>query len=132
MLTKERQQVNQVLENLSRDIKAMAAELASQKELVAKLQAPKQFKFKSFEADTANEIQAFLSSRGVVVGCDSIGKVHYGLTPIYFEAINCDLEAVKKQLEAIQLSLGLSELPTAEIEKGKIKMTVQLSEDRKR
>ena len=130
VLAKERQQVNQVLENLSRDIKAMAADLAAQKELVVKLQAPKQFKFKSFEADVANEIQAFLSSRGVVVGCDSIGKVHYGLTPIYFEAINCDLEAVKKQLEALQLSLGLSELPTAEIEKGKIKLTVQLSEDR--
>ena len=130
VLAKERQQVNQVLENLSRDVKAMAADLAAQKELVVKLQAPKQFKFKSFEADVANQIQAFLSSRGVVVGCDSIGKVHYGLTPIYFEAINCDMDAVRKQLEALQLDLGLSELPTAEIEKGKIKLTVQLSEDR--
>ena len=46
VLAKERQQVNQVLENLSRDIKAMAADLAAQKELVVKLQAPKQFKFK--------------------------------------------------------------------------------------
>lgn len=130
VLAKERQQVNSVLENLGRDIKTMAAELASHKELVAKLQAPKQFKFKSFEADTANQIQAFLSSRGVVVGCDSIGKIHYGLTPIYFEPINCDLEAVKKQLEPLQLALGLSELPTAEIDNGKIKMVVQLSQDK--
>ena len=130
VLAKERTQVNQVLENLGRDIKSMASELAAHKELVAKLQAPKQFKFKSFEADVANQIQAFLSSRGVVVGCDSIGKVHYGLTPIYFEAINCDLETVKKELEAVQLVLGLVEKPTAEIENGKIKMTVQLSQDK--
>ena len=130
VLTKERQQVNQVLENLGRDIKAMASELAAHKELVAKLQAPKQFKFKSFEANTANQIQQFLQVRGVVMGCDSIGKIHYGLTPIYFEPINCDLDAVKKQLEAVQLELGLSELPTAEIDSGKIKMTVQLSQDK--
>lgn len=132
ILTKERQQVNQVLENLGRDIKVMAAELAAQKELVAKLQAPKQFKFKTFEADVANQIQQFLASRpdSLMVSCDSIGKIHYGLTPIYFEPINCDLEAVKQQLEAIQLELGLSEKPTAEIDSGKIKLVVQLSQDK--
>ena len=130
VLAKERQQVNKVLQNLERDIKSMAAELAAHKELVAKLQAPKQFRFKSLEADVANQIQQFLQARGVVLSCDSIGKIHYGLTPIYLEPINCDLNAVKKQLEALQLELGLSELPTAEIDSGKIKMTVQLSQDK--
>ena len=130
VLAKERQQVNGVLQNLEREIKAMAAELATHKELVAKLQAPKQFKFKSFEADVANQIQQFLSARGAVMSCDSIGKIHYGLTPLYFEPINCDLDAVKKQLEAVQLELGLVELPTAEIDSGKIKITVQLSQDK--
>ncbi len=130
VLAKERTQVNQVLENLSREIRVMASELAAHKELVAKLQGPKQFKFKSFEADVANQIQQFLQVRGVILGCDSIGKIHYGLTPIYFEAINCDLDAVKKELEAVQLALGLDGLPIAEIEAGKIKMTVQLSQDK--
>ena len=116
VLASERQKVNGVLQNLEREIKAMAAELAAHKELVAKLQAPKQFKFKSFEADVANQIQQFLSARGAVMGCDSIGKIHYGLTPLYFELfLNCDLDAVKKQLEAVQLELGLVELPTAEV-----------------
>ena len=130
VLAKERQQVNGVLQNLERDIKAMASELAAHKELVAQLQGPKQFRFKSLEADVANQIQQFLQARGVVLSCDSIGKIHYGLTPIYLEPINCDLNAVKKQLEALQLELGLSELPTAEIDSGKIKMTVQLSQDK--
>ena len=130
VLAKERQQVNAVLQNLERDIKAMAAELAAHKELVAKLQAPKQFKFKSFEADVANQIQQFLSSRGVVLSCESIGKIRYGLTPLFFEPINCDLDAVRKQLEAVQLELGLVELPTVEIDSGKIKITVQLSQDK--
>ena len=130
VLAKERQQVNGVLQNLERDIKSMAAELAAHKELVAKLQAPKQFKFKSFEADVANQIQHFLSSRGVVMSCDSIGKIRYGLTPLYFEPINCDLDAVRKQLEAVQLELGVDELPTVEIDSGKIKITVQLSQDK--
>ena len=129
VLAKERQQVNKVLQNLERDIKSMAAELAAHKELVAKLQAPKQFKFKSLEADVANQIQQFLQARGVVLSCESIGKIHYGLTPILFEPINCDLDAIKSQLEAVQLALGLIEKPTAEIDHGKIKMTVQLSQD---
>ena len=130
VLASERQDVNKVLERLSAEIEGMSAELASQKELVAKLQAPKQFKFKSYEAETGNQIQQFLSARGIVLSCDSIGKIHYGLTPIYFEAINCDAEQVRSQLEALQLHLSLVEKPSLEVEKGLLKITVQLSDDK--
>ena len=129
VLVGERNDVNKVLERLSDEIQILTSELASQKEMVAKLQAPKQFKFKSYEADTGNQIQQFLSARGVVLSCDSIGKVHYGLTPIFYEAINCDASEVKAQLEALQLHLGLMELPTVEVVEGKLKITVQLSAD---
>ncbi|NEP20282.1 MAG: hypothetical protein F6J97_25950, partial [Leptolyngbya sp. SIO4C1] len=76
-----------------------------------------------------NQIQAFLNARGVVLSCDRIAKVHYGRTPFYFEAINCDLKQVKEQLEPLQLHLGLSEAPTAEIEQGKVKLVAQLSQE---
>ena len=131
ILAKERHQVNQVLENLSRDIKVMASELAAQKELVAKLQAPKHLKMRTHEANVMNDVQTFLAiERGVTLSCDSIGKIHYGLTPMFFEPIGCDLKQVQEQLEALQLHLGLDEKPTAEIDSGKIKLTVQLSQDK--
>ncbi|ESA35097.1 hypothetical protein N836_13610 [Leptolyngbya sp. Heron Island J] len=130
VLADERGQVNGVLERLSREINAMAQELAAQKEMVAKLQAPKTFQFNTYEAQVANKIQAFLNGRGVVLSCQSIGTVHYGRTPIFYEAINCDLKTVTDQLEAVQLHLGLTDLPIAEIENGFIKITVQLSQDK--
>lgn len=131
VLAKERHQVNAVLENLNRDIQTMAAELAAHKELVAKLQAPKHLKMRTHEANVMNDIQTFLAiERGVTLSCDSIGKIHYGLTPMFFEPIGCDLKQVQEQLENLQLYLGLDEKPTAVIESGKIKLTVQLSQDK--
>ena len=130
VLADERGLVNGVLERLSREINAMAQDLAAQKEMVAKLQAPKTFQFNTYEAQVGNKIQAFLNGRGVILSCQSIGTVHYGRTPIFYEAINCDLKTVTDQLEAVQLHLGLTDLPIAEVENGFIKIIIQLSQDK--
>ncbi|MGB3300684.1 MAG: hypothetical protein WBA76_20665 [Phormidesmis sp.] len=129
VLAKERQQTNAVLEGLSRDIKVLTAELGTHKALVAKLQAPKQFKFKSLEADTGNSIQKLLADGGLHMSCDSIGRIHYGSTPIYFEPINCTASQVEKELERVQTALGLPELPTAKLIDGKIEIVVQLTKE---
>ena len=131
VLADERGQVNGVLERLSREINAMVKELATQKELVAKLQAPKDFPFRSLEADTGNAIRQFLHQRGIILSCDRIGKVHYGSTPIFFEPITCDgVKAIEPHLDALHLSLGLTEVPKVSIEQGKVKITVQLSQEK--
>ena len=109
----------------------MALELASQKELVAKLQAPKDFPFRSLEADTGNTIRQFLHKRGIILSCDRIGQVHYGSTPIYFEPITCDgLKQIEPHLDGLTLALGLGEVPKVQIDNGKIKITVQLSQEK--
>ena len=131
VLTDERGQVNGVLERLSREISAMAQDLAAQKELVAKLQAPKDFPFRSLEADTGNAIRQFLHQRGIILSCDRIGKVHYGSTPIYFEPITCEgVKSIEPHLDALHLALGLAEVPKVSIEQGKVKITVQLSQEK--
>ena len=131
VLIDERGQVNGVLERLSREINVMAKDLAAQKELVAKLQAPKDFPFRSLEADTGNAIRQFLHQRGIILSCDRIGKVHYGSTPIFFEPITCDgLKSIEPHLDALHLVLGLAEVPKVAIEQGKIKITVQLSQEK--
>lgn len=131
VLIDERGQVNGVLERLSRDINAMAQELAAQKELVAKLQAPKDFPIRSLEADTGNAIRQFLHQRGIILSCHSIGKVHYGSTPIYFEPITCEgVKSIEPHLDALHLSLGLPEIPKVALDQGKVKITVQLSQEK--
>ncbi|MEM1240365.1 MAG: DUF87 domain-containing protein [Cyanobacteria bacterium P01_H01_bin.26] len=131
VLTDERGQVNGVLERLSREISAMAQDLAAQKELVAKLQAPKDFPIRSLEADTGNAIRQFLHQRGIILSCHSIGKVHYGSTPIYFEPITCDgIKQIEPYLDALHLALGLAEVPKVMIDQGKVKITVQLSQEK--
>ena len=131
VLTDERGQVNGVLERLSREISVMATELAAQKELVAKLQAPKDFPLRSLEADTGNAIRQFLHQRGIILSCDRIGKVHYGSTPIYFEPITCEgAKSIEPHLDALHLTLGLAEVPKVAIEQGKVKITVQLSQEK--
>ena len=131
VLIDERGQVNGVLERLSRDINAMAQELAAQKELVAKLQAPKDFPIRSLEADTGNAIRQFLHQRGIILSCDRIGKVHYGSTPIYFEPITCDgIKSIEPHLDALHLALGLAEVPKVMLDQGKVKITVQLSQEK--
>ena len=130
VLSKERTQVNGVLQNLELNVKAMAAELAAQKKLVADLQAPKHLPMKTFEANVMNAVQTYLSTqKGVVLTCVDIGKVYYGLTPFIFEPIGCELKQVKDVLEALQLKMGWNEPPTAKMEDGKIIITAQLSAD---
>ncbi|NEP60624.1 MAG: hypothetical protein F6K31_27105, partial [Symploca sp. SIO2G7] len=131
VLADERGQVNGVLERLSREISAMAQDLAAQKELVAKLQAPKDFPIRSLEADTGNAIRQFLHQRGIILSCDRIGKVHYGSTPIYFEPITCDgIKSIEPHLDALHLALGLAEVPKVMLDQGKVKITVQLSQEK--
>ena len=109
----------------------MGQDLAAQKELVAKLQAPKDFPFRSLEADTGNTIRQFLHQRGIILSCDHIGKVHYGSTPIYFEPITCEgLKSIEPHLDALHLALGLTEVPKVSIDQGKVKITVQLSQEK--
>lgn len=131
VLADERGQVNGVLERLSREISAMAQDLASQKELVAKLQAPKDFPFRSLEADTANAIRQYLHQRGIILSCDRIGKVHYGSTPIYFEPITCEgIKTIEPHLDGLTLDLALNEVPKLALDQGKVKITVQLSQEK--
>ena len=131
VLIDERGQVNGVLERLSREINGMAQELAAQKELVAKLQAPKDFPIRSLEADTGNAIRQFLHQRGIILSCHSIGKVHYGSTPIYFEPITCEgVKSIEPHLDALHLALGLPEVPKVALDQGKVKITVQLSQEK--
>ncbi|NEP56705.1 MAG: hypothetical protein F6K31_06725 [Symploca sp. SIO2G7] len=131
VLADERGQVNGVLERLSREISAMAQELATQKELVAKLQAPKDFPFRSLEADTANAIRQYLHQRGIILSCDRIGKVHYGSTPIYFEPITCEgIKTIEPYLDGLTLDLALNEVPKVALDQGKVKITVQLSQEK--
>ena len=131
VLADERGQVNGVLERLSREINAMAQELAAQKGLVAKLQAPKDFPFRSLEADTANAIRQYLHQRGIILSCDRIGKVHYGSTPIYFEPITCEgIKTIEPHLDGLTLDLALNEVPKVALDQGKVKITVQLSQEK--
>lgn len=131
VLTDERGQTNAVLERLSREIKTMALELASQKELVAKLQAPKNFPFRSLEADTGNNIRQYLHQRGIILSCHSIGKVHYGSTPLFFEPITCEgIKTIEPHLDGLTTSLGFPTVPALALESGLIKITVQLSQEK--
>ncbi|NEP19814.1 MAG: hypothetical protein F6J97_23495, partial [Leptolyngbya sp. SIO4C1] len=63
VLTDERRKVNGVIERTAKEIERICVELAACKEMIARLQAPKQFKFASFEADIGNQIQAFLNRK---------------------------------------------------------------------
>ena len=131
VLSKERTQVNGVLQNLEANVKAMAAELAAQKKLVADLQAPKHLPMKTTEAVIMNEVQTYLSTqKGVVLTCVDLGKIHYGLTPMIFEALGCGIKQVQETLSDLQTFMGWDEIPTAKIEGGKVVITAQLSSDK--
>lgn len=130
VLAKERTQVNQVLENLSREIKVMAFELAAHKELVAKLQGPKHFNQSSLEGQIGDRIISFLIGRKVMVSAHRIGETKYGEVSFYVMPINCDLKEVVDLLEPMQLHTHLNEMPTASIESdGSIKITVRINSD---
>ena len=132
VLAKERQQVNQVLENLGRDIKVMASELAAHKELVAKLQGPKHFNQSSLEGQIGDRIISFLIGRKVMVSAHRIGETKYGEVSFYVMPINCDLKEVVDLLEPMQLHVHLNEMPTASIEAdGSIKITVRINSEKR-
>lgn len=119
------------LNSLSSEILKMSAELTAHKQLVAKLQAPKQFTQSTIEAQVGNRIQSFLSARGVVLSCADIGVTRYGEVAIYFEALNCDFKDVDEQLDALNLHLGFNRKPDACIENGKIKILTKISSELK-
>ncbi len=132
VLTKERQQVNAVLENLSRDIRTMAAELAAHKELVAKLRGPKHFKQSNLEGQTGDKVITFLRSRGVSLSGKNISDTVYGEVVYSFEPIDCDLPDVEKQLEAMALHVGILPVPTIEAgNDGTIKMKVRVNSEKR-
>ena len=132
VLAKERQQVNGVLQNLERDIKAMASELAAHKELVAQLQGPKHFNQSSLEGQIGNRIISFLIGRKVMVSAHRIGETKYGEVSFYVMPINCDLKEIADLLEPMQLHTHLNELPTASIESnGSIKITVRINSEKR-
>lgn len=132
VLAKERQQVNGVLESLSRDIKSMAAELAAHKELVAQLQGPKHFNQSNLESNIADRIISFLIGRKVMVTAHRMGETKYGELSFYVMPINCDLKEVVDLLEPMQLHTRLNEMPTASIESdGSIKITARINSDKR-
>ncbi|MGB3298670.1 MAG: hypothetical protein WBA76_10410 [Phormidesmis sp.] len=132
VLSKERSQVNSVLKNLELNVKAMADELAAQKELVAKLQGPKHFNQSNLEGQTGNKIITFLRSRQTIVSGANIGDTIYGEVVYSFEPINCDLTDVEKQLEPMALHLGILPVPTAEAgNDGTIKMRVRVNSEKR-
>ena len=98
---------------------------------VRRLSAPRRFQFKGIEYDTANSIQEFLQERGIILACHEVGRNHYGSVPLSFEARSPHgASDIKPYLEALQLRLGLPELPTAAIkDSGLIEIVVQLSRE---
>ena len=132
VLSKERTQVNGVLQNLERDIKSMAAELAAHKELVAKLRGPKYFNQSNLEGNTGNKIIAFLKTRQVSVSGVNIGDTIYGEVVYSYEPLGCDLADVEAQLEPMALHLGILPVPTAEAgNDGTIKMRVRVNSEKR-
>ena len=131
VLGDERAKVNDRVQSLSSELARMTQELAGHKNLIARLQAPKRFTQSSVEADLGNQIQAFLTGRGVALTAKDIGPTKFGEVKIYFEPINCDIKAVEEQLDALYLHLGMVERPSAFIEKGSIVFNVRISSEAK-